>query len=122
MCRTEARRALGPLGSGPGTEGSWATTVTREWFSGRALERGNLVVAEIETREVGHLDLGEALDLTALVALRDRERGRRFAVRWFGRWLTETDPTLDAVVMVAGCLAALGGPSHGTALAALRGR
>jgi len=36
----------------------------------RAIERGNLVVAEIEAREVGQLDLGEALELTALVAPR----------------------------------------------------
>ena len=48
----------------------------------RAIERGNLVVAELEARDVGQLDLGEALELTALVALRDRERGRRYAVRW----------------------------------------
>jgi hypothetical protein len=36
-------------------------------ISRRALEPGNLVVAEIETREVGKLDVGEALELTALV-------------------------------------------------------
>jgi hypothetical protein len=48
----------------------------------RAIERGKIVVAEIEALEVGQLDLGEALELTAFVALRDRERGRRFAVRW----------------------------------------
>jgi hypothetical protein len=40
----------------------------------RALERGNLVVAEIEAREVGQLDLDEGLELTALVALRDPRR------------------------------------------------
>ena len=50
-----------------------------------AIERGNLVVAEIEARGVGQLDLSEALELTALVALRDRECIRRYAVRWLQR-------------------------------------
>ena len=86
----------------------------------RALERGNLLVAEVTLREVGPLDLGETLELTALVALRNRDRGARFAVRWLSRWLEETEPTLDELVMVAGCLAALGGPGHGSALNALR--
>jgi hypothetical protein len=35
--------------------------------SRRALERGNLVVAELEAREVGQLDLAEALELTRLL-------------------------------------------------------
>src|SRR5262249_14500313 len=29
----------------------------------RAIERGNLVVAELEARDIGQLDLGEALEL-----------------------------------------------------------
>lgn len=37
----------------------------------RAIERGNAVVAEIEARDVGRLDLVEALELTALTCLRD---------------------------------------------------
>jgi hypothetical protein len=36
----------------------------------RALEPGNLVIAEIEARTVGNLDVHEALELTALVALK----------------------------------------------------
>jgi hypothetical protein len=80
------------------------------------LERGNVVVAEIEAREAGPLDLAEALELTALVALRDRERGRRYAVRWLARWLEETDPRLDAAAMTASALQALGGPGHVAAL------
>jgi hypothetical protein len=55
----------------------------------RALERGNLVAAEITAREVGKLDVREALELTALIAKRNRERGRRAAVRWLRLWLDE---------------------------------
>jgi len=62
-----------------------------------------------------------ALELTALVALRDRERGRRYAIRWLKRWLTERDAaTIEDAAWLAGCLAALGGNSHDAALAALR--
>lgn len=86
----------------------------------RALERGNLVAAELAAREAGGLGLSEALELTALVALRDRERGHRYALRWLARWLEEAGATLDDTVIVVGCLAALGGPSHHRALQALR--
>jgi hypothetical protein len=47
----------------------------------RALERGNLVAAEGMAREVGHIDRREELELTALTALHDRERGGRLALR-----------------------------------------
>jgi hypothetical protein len=56
----------------------------------------------------------DALELTALVTLRDRERGSK-------RWLEEANAaTIDDAAWLAGCLAALGGPAHGAALAALR--
>ena len=43
------------------------------------------------------------------------------AARWLQRWLDETPAVMiDDAVMVAGCLAALGGPRHEQALAALR--
>jgi hypothetical protein len=65
--------------------------------------------------------MADALELTALVALRDRERGRRYAVRWLKRWLDATKaPTIDDTVIVASCLAALGGSGHAHALASLR--
>ena len=56
----------------------------------RALEHGNLVAAEITARELGGLDLSDALELTALIALRDRARGPRAGARWLQRWLDET--------------------------------
>jgi hypothetical protein len=87
----------------------------------RALERGNLVVAETTAREVGHIDLGEALELTALTALHDRSRGGRLALRWLQRWLAEGNtPAIDEAAMVAAALAALGGPGHHDALRSLR--
>jgi hypothetical protein len=61
-----------------------------------------------------------ALELTALIALRDRERGARYAVRWLARWLNETSPGSDEAAFVAAALQALGGPAHHRALAALR--
>jgi hypothetical protein len=46
----------------------------------RELDRGNLVVAEQTARQVGHVDLREALELCALIALTSRERGARVGV------------------------------------------
>lgn len=88
----------------------------------RALAHGNLVLAETTAREVGQVDLREALELAALIAKHDpRVRGRRAAARWLRRWLSERPrATIDDAVMVAGLLAALGGSAHTTALSALR--
>ena len=87
----------------------------------RALEHGNVLVAEAAAREVGHIDLREALELTALVAKNDRVRGRRMASRWLERWLGEAPaPMIDEAVMIASCLAALGTANHDEALMSLR--
>ena len=89
----------------------------------RALERGNLLVAELEARGGGRLDLRESLELTALVALHDRPRGERYAIRWLLCWLDETPaaPITD-VALVTASLAALGGQAHNDALSLLRTR
>jgi hypothetical protein len=72
-------------------------------------------------REVGHIDLREALELTALTALHDRERGGRLALRWLRRWLDESQPrAVDEAAMVAALVASLGGDGHQEALLALR--
>jgi len=86
----------------------------------RAIEHGNLIVAEITARELGRLDLADALELTALIALRSRERGGRASMRWLRWWLGSREPALDETTMVVGCLAALGGPAHAAALSTLR--
>jgi hypothetical protein len=70
---------------------------------------------------MGKLSLDEALELLALIAFKDPRRHGRAGARWMRRYL-EGNPQagLDDVVFVAGCLSALGGRRHGTALAALR--
>ena len=108
--------------SGPGTEGREITSQgdARTVFR-RALERGNLMLAEVTAREIGIVDLGEALELTALMAQKgDWLRSRRAAARWLERYIAETSAAIDDAVLAAGCLAALGGRVHGEALAALR--
>jgi hypothetical protein len=87
----------------------------------RALERGNALVAEMTARELGHISLREALELTALVARHDRVRGSRLAARWLERWLGDSPaPMIDDAVIVAANLAALGGGGHDGAVSALR--
>jgi hypothetical protein len=87
----------------------------------RALERGNLLIAEAAAREAGTLELREALDLTALVARHEPARTSRFAVRWLERYLNEQrSVTLDDAGLAIALLRALGGPHHDAALSALR--
>jgi len=72
----------------------------------RALEHGNLMVAEATAREVGQISLNEALELTALAA--SRTRHTRVAARWLGRYLAEHDSsTLEEVALVVASLSAL---------------
>jgi hypothetical protein len=87
----------------------------------RAIERGNLAVAEVTAREIGEITLLEALELTALIALRDPRRHGRAGARWTRRFLEDCPSTgLDDLALVVGCLSALGGARHAAALSALR--
>jgi hypothetical protein len=54
----------------------------------RAIERGNVVVAEATAREIG-LSLEEALQLVLLYAAYEPQKLERAALRWFGRYLDE---------------------------------
>jgi hypothetical protein len=75
----------------------------------------------MDLRQVGVVTLEEALFFLALVALKDRPRSRRMAARWLQRWLAETAaPTIEDAPMIAGALAALGGPRHEHALTNLQ--
>jgi hypothetical protein len=97
------------------------TGTPRAYFQ-RAIERGNLVVAEVTAREIGRISLVEAMELTALVAKRDPQRHSRFAARWLFRYLQESDQiTIDDCAVAVGLLLTLGGPRHDEALLALLG-
>ena len=86
----------------------------------RAIENGNLPVAEVTARELGRITLAEALELTALVAERDPDRGLRFCVRWLRRLLDEDETITPAqAALAASALAALGGPGHNDAFGIL---
>ena len=88
----------------------------------RAIDRGNLFVAEATLRELGRPTLVELLELTGLIALKDPRRYDRVAARWLFRYLQEADAaTLADVQAVTVGLSALGGPRHDEALLALRG-
>jgi hypothetical protein len=87
----------------------------------RAIERGNLLVAEATANELPPLNLTDALDLTILIARKDPRRHPRVAARWLLRYPEECDDaTIDEAAMVAACLAALAGDRHGDAALTLR--
>ena len=86
----------------------------------RAIERGNLLVAETTAREIGRVTLLESLALTALIARKDARRRSRVAARWLLRYQEAHDQAgIEEVSIVASALAALGGPLHEDALALL---
>jgi hypothetical protein len=78
----------------------------------RAIENGNVLVAEATARELGRVSLGESLALVGLVAVKEPHRHSRYAVRWLRRLLEEDDGlTLEEAALAVSALAALGGPS-----------
>ena len=60
----------------------------------RAIERKALLNAEPAAREMGHLDLRDALSLVLLYAAADDPRFDRAATRWIGRFCVEEKPSL----------------------------
>jgi hypothetical protein len=92
---------LGPGGGGTSTSQGHPRTIFR-----RALERENLVLAEVTAREIGRVTIAEALELTALVARKQPHRYGRFAVRWLCLYLEEHEKaTLDDVALLVSNLA-----------------
>lgn len=74
----------------------------------RAIERGNLLVAETTAREIGRITLVEMLELTALIAVKDPRRRARVSARWLQRWLEEHQmATIDEAAFVTAALAAM---------------
>jgi hypothetical protein len=107
---------------GPGKERVATTQGHPRAIFQRAIERGNLLVAETTLRgEIPRPTLLDLLELTALIAQKDPRRHGRVAARWLHRYLdVRDDATVDDIAYVAVSLQALGGPHHGSALAALR--
>jgi hypothetical protein len=71
---------------------------------------------------MGNVSLVEALELTALVALKDPGRRSRYAARWLARFLSERPGVeLEDAAIVVAYLGALGGTRHTLAVAMLRG-
>jgi hypothetical protein len=57
----------------------------------RAIERRNVVLAEMTARELGHVSLEEALQLLLLYAAHDPAKFERAAIRWLSRYLDESE-------------------------------
>jgi hypothetical protein len=102
----------GPEGGGASTSQGHSLSIFR-----RAIERGNLTIAEATAREF----LRISLTLTILIARKDPRRHPRVAARWLLRYLEE-DPetTIDEAALAASCLAALPGLGQADAAQALR--
>lgn len=88
----------------------------------RAVERGNLLVAETVLRgEIPRPTLMDLLEVTTLIALKDPRRHQRAAARWLVRYLDAIEgATLDDANLAAAALRALGSRHHTKALATLR--
>ena len=108
--------AAGPEEGGTTTSQGHPYTVFR-----RALERGDLLVAEATAKELPRISLADALELTVLIAREDPGRHSRVAAGWLLRYLEERpEATIETASMVARVLAALGGEAHTEAARTLR--
>jgi ribosomal protein S7 len=86
----------------------------------RAIERGNLLVAETTAREMGTMSLMEALELTSLIALKDSRRRSRVAARWLLRFLEEHNrATIEEAMLAGAALTAPGTAGDDTAIMVL---
>ena len=87
----------------------------------RAIERGNLFVAEKVLRELGRPTLVELLELTILIAFKNPRRYPRVAGRWLLRYLkAHGEATIDDAAFAVACPEAVGGPNNLHAVTALR--
>jgi hypothetical protein len=85
----------------------------------RAVERKNLLIAEATARELGALNLSEALDLVCLVAEQSPERLDAFARRWLARLASERPLRLAELDIALTALRALPSPRAADALRSL---
>jgi hypothetical protein len=73
-----------------------------------------VTAAEIAARELGGLNLAEALDLTLLMREVETWRYERAAVRWLERFIEERRPTLAEIALASAALAETGGAGDGS--------
>lgn len=90
----------------------------------RAIQHGSVLNAEVAARELGRLDLSDALALVELMAEKHDHRFERAALRWHARFEQEiAGVTLEESALALSALLTLGrAPGDGTgqeALAAL---
>ena len=79
----------------------------------RALDRGNLWVAEAAARDLPQVSLEDALRLVYLYAERESPKFEKAVLRWLERYLAESSPGLRSFAKVVQSLAARefeGGP------------
>jgi hypothetical protein len=87
----------------------------------RPVDHGNLLEADSAARELGQLNLPDALEFCDLLARFAPDRFERAALRWHGRWTTEATPSSLAEAQLAlTCLQLLTGDHRSTALSVLR--
>jgi hypothetical protein len=106
----------GPEGGGASTSQGHPYAVFQ-----RALKRRNVISALAAAKNLPQLSLGDALELTVLVARKDPGRHQRVASRWLMRYLEE-DPhaTIEEAVLAASSLIALTGVGYQEAAQTLR--
>jgi hypothetical protein len=86
----------------------------------RAIEHGNVTVAEMTARELGRITLTDSLALIALVVQKDPGRRQRYTIRWLLRLLEEDENlTIEEAALAASALSALGGRAHEEAASTL---
>jgi hypothetical protein len=73
----------------------------------RALERGNLWVAEAAAQDLPQVSLEDALKLVHLYAERESPKFEAAAMKWLRRYLNESSPTLANFAKVTGNLATM---------------
>ena len=81
-----------------------------------AVERGNVLAAIAAARELGRLQLGDALSLVFLFADKAPERFDRAAAQWHARFVLEADGVgLAESELIRAALAELRGPGRSAA-------
>jgi hypothetical protein len=87
----------------------------------RAIARRNLFHAELAAREMGRVNLADALALALLIAEVDPDRWPRAAARWHARFVQEAQGIgLDEAALALSAVRALPGPHGDVAAQTLR--